>query len=181
MGAFLDYFITEQYKKTDAENEFRHAQKQADYEDGRSNSGRINMLHGAIIWKDLQLTDSDTAINYIERNHKKYDPPIAVSFKDTRKKQISENEWNVWKQTSGFLDIIKKYTEISRTMKNTKGKDLTFSFGYYSVGVTPEVFNKYPDLKSKLLDIYASYLLKIDESKNEKELFAWVIGGYCSS
>lgn len=50
------------------------------YEDGHSYSGGIGMLEGPITWVDKNFSSYEEAEEYIDENHEKWDPAMAVSY-----------------------------------------------------------------------------------------------------
>jgi len=82
MGANLSYrsYLASRGKEQ-IEKLWNDAVEHSLYEDGHSYSGEIGMLGSKISqWHDLKLPHSHHALDYLETNHKKWKPAIAVSY-----------------------------------------------------------------------------------------------------
>ncbi len=70
---------------------FSEACEDARYEHGHGGyTGTIAEFNGIGKWKDLLLDSEDAAEDFIEENHDKWDPAMAVSFK------AEDGSWGGW-------------------------------------------------------------------------------------
>lgn len=61
--------------------EWHAAVEQSRHEDGASYSGAIGCLNGAPDKRDLRLESRQAAVDYVQENHEKWEPPLAVSYR----------------------------------------------------------------------------------------------------
>ncbi len=86
MGASFDYRVYDGKLTADQlRAKFREAQDHDRHENGRSYSGTIGMLDGAIRFVGGQVLPSvNDAEGYISDHHEKWEPPLAVRARETK-------------------------------------------------------------------------------------------------
>lgn len=82
MGANFDCRVFADSTRKKVAKQWADAVEQSAYDDGHQYSGCIGMMSAEdIVWHDLRLQSLNAARDHVENNHEKWEPPMAVSYK----------------------------------------------------------------------------------------------------